>query len=81
MVLRMKNFFGVYWKIRLWGEGGFMKNQYYREKERKRERETETARDRESGDYLKRGAWTVCQFKGGWYPNNAANLVKSALAS
>ena len=42
-----------------------MKNQYYREKERKRERETETARDRESGDYLKRGAWTVCQFKGG----------------
>ena len=64
--------------------GGFMKNQYYREKERKRERqrqrETETARDREGGDFLKRGAWTVCQFKGGWYPN-AANLVKSALAS
>ena len=46
-----------------------MKNQYYREKERKRERqrqrETETARDREGGDFLKRGAWTVCQFKGG----------------
>ena len=80
MVLRMKNFFGVHWKIRLWGEGGFMKNQYYREKERKRERDRDSKRQREWG-LPKKGAWTVCQFKGGWYPNNAANLVKSALAS
>ena len=41
-----------------------MKNQYYREKERKRERETETARDRESGDYLKRGLGQFANLRG-----------------
>ena len=62
------------------GRGGSWKTNII-ERKKEKERETETARDRESGYYLKRGAWTVCQFKGGWYPNNAANLVKSALAS
>ena len=67
-------------KSDLGGWGGSWKTNII-ERKKEKERETETARDRESGDYLKRGAWTVCQFKGGWYPNNAANLVKSALAS
>ena len=56
MILKMKNFniFGVHWKIRLFfylpGGGGCLGSQ---------------KTNIEGGHCLKRGAWTVCQFKGG----------------